>query len=87
MKIDISKHEIEIIDKALTAWEKEVAMSSVMTQLFTAAFTPEAHRHEWLLSYARKEGRETESEYLRRERAATMLRAKLYQKRACHRIR
>lgn len=78
MKIDLSKHEVELIDNALQEWEAAAQRDSCMGMMVEALVTPREERAHLRQKIAAERASATQ-EQQRRRRVATLLRAKLFQ--------
>jgi hypothetical protein len=78
MIIELSKHEVDLIDKALTAWEHEETSSTFTGSLLAMMISPSDKRDE-----AKSEMKSSMDKAVdvskQRRMQSTMLRAKLYQ--------
>jgi hypothetical protein len=80
MKVDLSKHEIELLDKALQCWEVESGGQALIGGVMTAILTGKNPEQE-AASKARfeKEMEKANADMKERKIKSLMLRAKLYQ--------
>ncbi len=78
MQIDLSKTEIELIDKALEVWEKDPMSSQTFSLLAGSVLCPTSQREEFKAETATRM-KEGEKEVQVRRMRSVMLRAKLFQ--------
>lgn len=85
MRIELSKHEVEMMDSALTAWEKEpgqdAAMGGIMGAIIGSMAAREGH-HEARSEFRDEQVKQkatSDKETQRRRLAGALLRAKLLQ--------
>lgn len=78
MNIELSKPEIELLDKALQTWETEATSSAVMGSMFSMILAPEGKRDE-AEDRSKVSMEKATKENQSRRIQATLLRAKLFQ--------
>lgn len=78
MQIDLSKHELELIDAALDSWEKDPGNAALFTGMLGAMMIPKDKQKEHEIQFEEKM-RKTEETTKQRKRQVIMLKAKLYQ--------
>ncbi len=78
MKIGLSKFEVELLDQALEAWEKEPQSDAALGSIFAALISgpANAERTKALMLEERQRGKQEQTS---RRLKATLLRAKLLQ--------
>ena len=81
MNIELSNHEIEMIDKSLTAWDREVQTDAMMGGLFGVMLSGKDEKQDAKDKFTAENKAATE-ESAKRKRSCVMLRAKLYQAQA-----
>lgn len=80
MNINLNKAELQLIDKALDAYEKEATSNSLMSSLLGAMLTPkDSLSLDKFLEQERQLQDKATQENRRRKHATIMLKAKLYQ--------
>lgn len=78
MQIVLSKHEVELLDKALQSWEGE-ATASALTGSIIGTMLSGAENREETNKRVKKELEDAEKESQSRRVKSLLLRAKLYQ--------
>ena len=78
MTIELSQHEINIIEQALDVWEKDASTGALMGTMLGAMLSPRDERDKWK-DDSKREMEKATDEGNRRKRVSTLLRAKLYQ--------
>jgi len=78
MQIEISKSEIELLDKALEVWEKDASSQALMGLMLHAMVGPKASEDE-LNDKTEKRMKLIENETQSRRVKSVFLRAKLFQ--------
>ena len=79
MILDLSNHEIELIDSALKVWSQQPMADGMSSSLIGAMFRGPNHDRERLGAEIKAEIAEAKSETQQRERQVLLLRAKLLQ--------
>jgi hypothetical protein len=78
MQIELDAADVQLIDKALEAWEREPQTSGMMSSLFSSIASRDRNPRD-LQDERKKTEMEVETEIFARRVKSTLLRAKLFQ--------